>query len=110
MSVNEVWTEPSVVTMVEGEVIPWAVQFYGADSLASPVSTVWKDGQDYSADVQLSGDSDSVVGDIMTLKKITAKEGDAGSAYIVRAEVEVDGASTERRKFKINVVSASNDD
>jgi len=101
---SNVWIKESPVAMVEGEVLPFTVLFEGAESVSSPVSTVFKGGQDYSSEVQLSGDSDLASGNVVSIKKITAKPGDAGSHYIVNVQAVVDSVRTEIRKLKINIV------
>lgn len=101
---SEIWLDPKTISMVEGEELQLAVEFEGASALADPVSTVFKDGVDYSAETQLAGDADSVSGNVFTLKMITAVEGDAGSRYRVNVQVEVDGTNTEKRLLDILVV------
>lgn len=101
---DEIWTVQREVAMLEGEAIAFSVAFVGATNVSSPASTVYKNGADYSGTVQ-SG-SDSVSGQTVTLKMISAQAGDGGSVYVVVVQAVVDG-NTEKRKFLIRVVDPS---
>jgi hypothetical protein len=87
--------------MVEGEVITFSVQFIGATTVSSPQTKCYKNGSEYAA--ALTG-SDSVVGDTVTCKTVTAQTGDSGSVYVIRVKAVVDG-NTEIRKFLIRITS-----
>lgn len=101
---DAIWVVEREQAMLEGEAIAFSVTFIGATTVASPSSTVYKNGTDISETV-LSG-SDSASGSTITLKTITAQEGDGGSVYVVVASAAVDG-NTEKRKFLIRVAKPS---
>ena len=100
---NEIWLIESPVTMVEGEAVAYSVDWLGANKVESPSVTVYKNGQDVSSSVMISGDSHVVSGNVVTLKKITAASGDGGNRYVVVVECVVD-SNTERRKLLVHVV------
>lgn len=87
--------------MVEGEELTFSVQFLGATMVASPETKCYKNGSDYSS-TALSG-SDSVSGDTVTCKKVTAQANDGGSVYVISVKATLDG-NVEMRKFLIRIV------
>jgi hypothetical protein len=103
---DAIWLIEREQVMLEGEAITFSVTFLGATTVASPTSTVYKNGSDVSGTVQ-SG-SDSVSANTVTLKTITAQVDDGGSVYVVVVQATVDG-NTEKRKFLIRVVDPSDD-
>jgi hypothetical protein len=102
---KEIWLIESPVTMVEGEVIAYSVDWLGANKVENPGVTVYKNGADVTSSVMVSGDSHSVSGNVLTMKKITAGNNDGGSRYVVVIQSTVD-QNTEIRKLLIQVVKA----
>lgn len=98
---NDIWVVERDQVMIEGEALTFSVTFVGATTVSGPSSKVYKNGNDVSGTVQ-SG-SDSVSGNVVTLKTITAQADDGGGVYVVVVSATVNG-NTEKRKFKINVV------
>jgi hypothetical protein len=96
------WVVEREQIMVEGEAIAFSVKFIGATVVSSPETKCYKNGADYSS-TALSG-SDSVSGDTVTCKAVTAQDNDGGSTYVMRVKATVDG-NTEIRKFLIRVVA-----
>ena len=103
---NEIWLIESPVVMVEGEVIAYSVDWLGASKVESPSVTVYKNGQDVTSSVMVSGDSHTVSGNVLTMKKITAGGSDGGANYVVVVQCGVDN-NTEIRKLLVQVVKAS---
>jgi hypothetical protein len=89
--------------MIEGEEIAFSVEWIGAVNLTEPTSKVYKNGVDISENTMISGDSDSASGNIQTLKRITARDGDGDSRYVVEIGAKVDN-NTEKRKLLIQIV------
>jgi hypothetical protein len=100
---NKVWLLESPVKMIEGEEIAFSVEWSGAAHVDTPASKVFKNGADISGDVMTSGDADTVSGNIQTLKRITALNGDGGSRYVVEVSATVDN-NLEKRKLLIQVI------
>lgn len=103
---DDIWVVEKDQVMIEGEAIAFSVDFIGATTVTSPTSTVYKNGVDYSSTVQ-SG-SDSVSGSVVSIKTITAQNGDGGAVYIVVVGASVDG-NIQKRKFLIRVVGAGHE-
>ncbi|MBT3239369.1 MAG: hypothetical protein HON98_02575 [Chloroflexi bacterium] len=103
---NGIWLIESPVQMVEGEVIAYSVDWLGASKVETPDVIVYKNGQDVTSTVMVSGDSHVVSGNVVTLKKITAQNNDGGNQYVVVVECGVDN-NIERRKFLVQVVGGS---
>lgn len=106
---SDVYLIGSPVKMIEGEAIQWSVTFRGASSLSSQDATVLlvkegADNEDITSEVFISGDSHTVSGGALLLKKLTARDGDAGETYLVVVEALVDSTNFEKRKFEIKVV------
>lgn len=101
-----IWLIESPVQMVEGEVIAYSVDWLGASKVETPAVVIYKNGQDVTSLVMVSGGSHVVSGNVVTLKKITAQDNDGGNQYVVVVECGVDN-NTERRKFLVQVVKAS---
>lgn len=105
---KEVWLIESPVTMVEGEVIAYSVDWLGASKVENPSVTVYKNGADVSSSVMVSGDSHLVSGNVLTMKKITAGSNDGGARYVIVIQCDVDN-NTEIRKLLVQVVKASDE-
>jgi hypothetical protein len=103
---SDIWLIESPVSMVEGEVIAFSVDWLGASKVESPSAAVYKDGADITDSVMVSGDSHVVSNNVVTYKKITAGSSDGGSSYVAAFEANVDN-NTEVRKLLIRVVKAS---
>lgn len=88
--------------VTEGEVLRLSIKWPAATSITNYSSKVYKNGTDYSSTVQLSGDSDSVNGQIQTAKKVTIKAGDFGQSYVVEFKADVDG-QTEIRFWQLTI-------
>lgn len=89
------------IDMIEGETVGYAVEWQGASSLSSPSVTCYKDGSTYAAGI--SSGSDSVSGNVQTLKNFTPVAGtDGGKKLVMIIQCSVDG-NTERRKLTVNV-------
>lgn len=102
---NEIWLIESPVVMVEGEVISYSVDWLGASKVENPSVMVYKNGQDVTSSVMVSGDSHTISGNVMTMKKITAGNNDGGLNYVVVVQCGVDN-NIEKRKFLVQVVKA----
>ena len=102
---SEIWVIESPVTMVEGESIAYSVDWLGASKVENPAVTVYKNGQDVTSSVMVSGDAHVISGNVLTMKKITAGASDGGARYVVVVECGVDN-NTERRKLLIQVAKA----
>lgn len=100
---KNIWLVESPLTMIEGEEIAFSVEWIGAVNLSEPDCKVYKNGVDISENTMISGDSDSVSGNIQTLRRITARSGDGGSRYVVEISASVDN-NLEKRKLLIEVV------
>jgi hypothetical protein len=100
---NQSWIIESPLVMVAGEVIAYSIDWLGANKVISPVVTVYKQNKDITATVLVSGDEHVVSGNVVTLKKITARAGDGGSQYVVSISCDVD-RNIEIRKLLIQVV------
>lgn len=96
-----VWAIESPTVMQEGEEVTFAGEWLGDNPPTSPSTTVFREGADITDSV-VSG-SDSVSGQIQTLKAITAQDGHAGSKYVVVAQATVAG-NTEKRKIEIEII------
>ncbi len=103
---NGIWLIESPVQMVEGEAIAYSVDWLGASKVESPMVVVYKNGQDVTSAVMISGDSHVVSGNVVTLKKITAQNNDGGNQYVVVVECAVVN-DIERRKLLVQVVGGS---
>ena len=99
---DDIWVVEREQVMIEGEALAFSVAFVGTTTVSDPSSTVFKNGADISGTVQ-SG-SDSVSGNVVKLKTITAQNGDGGSVYVVVVSAVVDG-NTEKRKFIIRIAN-----
>jgi hypothetical protein len=100
---EKIWLVENPLTMIEGEEIAFSVTWAGAAALADPASKVFQDGVEVTNSVMVSGDSDSVNGNVQTLKRITALDGDGGSCYVVEICANVDN-NIEKRKLLIQIV------
>lgn len=101
MSLTEVWIErDDPIVMVEGTSKPITYKF--DDDISSPSLTVYKDYSDVTSTV-LSG-SNSVSGNILTTKTMTAQSGHGGSEYIMTIQVVI-GGKTEIYKDRIKIVA-----
>lgn len=105
---NQVWVIESPLVMVEGEVIAFSLDWLGANVVQQPGAAVFRNGQDVSSSVMVSGDEHVLSHTVLTLKKITALPGDGGSNYVVAIQCTVDG-NIEKRKLLIRVVKASSE-
>jgi hypothetical protein len=100
-----IWLIESPVTMVEGEQVAFSVDWLGAASVAEPDAWIYKHGTDITVTAMGSGDEHTISGNVLTLKKLTARANDGGSRYVVVIEALVDG-NVERRKLLVQVVKA----
>jgi hypothetical protein len=100
---NKIWLVESPVRMIEGEEITFSVEWSGAANVETPSSKVFKNGVDITGTVMISGDQDTVGGNVQTLRRITAQSGDGGSRYVIEVSADVDN-NTEKRKLLIQVV------
>jgi hypothetical protein len=105
---SENWLIESPVTMVEGEVIAFSVDWLGASKVEDPDAVVYKNGQDITETVMVSGDDYVISNNVVTLKKITAGSSDGGSTYVVAIGCTVD-SNTEIRKLLIRIVKANSE-
>ena len=103
---KEIWLIESPVVMVEGEVIAYSVDWLGASKVENPSVNVYKNGQDVTSSVMVSGDSHTISGNVLTIKKITAGNSDGGLNYVVVIQCGVDN-NTEKRKLLVQIVKAS---
>ena len=92
-------------SMIESEVITYSVTWQGASSLSSPGAKVYANGANISSTAMSSG-SDSVSGNVQTLKPLTAGTNDGKKVYVVVISCTVDG-NTESRKLIVRIVKAS---
>jgi hypothetical protein len=102
---KEIWLIESPVTMVEGEVIAYSVDWLGANKVENPNIKVYKNGSDYTSTCMVSGGSHVISGNVLTMKKISAIANDGGSRYVVVIQCGVDN-NTEIRKLLIQIVKA----
>ena len=105
---KEIWLIESPVTMTEGEVIAYSVDWLGASTVSSPSVTVYRNGSDVTSTTMISGDSHVVSGNVLTMKKITAVANHGGSRYVVVIQCTVD-SNTEIRKLLIQIVDPSDE-
>ena len=108
MKEKEIWLIESPVTMVEGEVVAYSIDWLGASKVESAVVKVYKNGTDVSDTTMISGDSNVISGNVLTCKKITALTDDGGSRYVVVIQCDVDN-NTEIRKLLIQIVKPSDE-
>lgn len=101
---EQVWVLESPVQMVETEVIAYSIDWLGASSVAVSTVNVYRNGIDVTSSVMISGDSNAVSGNVLTMKKITAVDGHGGSKYVVVAKCTVDN-NTEIRKVEIEILT-----
>lgn len=102
---EEIWLIESPATMVEGEQIAFSVDWQGAARVSDPVAAVYKNGVDITSETMDAGDEHVINGNILTLKKLRARETDGGARYVLLIEASVDG-NVERRKLLIHIVRA----
>ncbi len=108
MTDDVIWLIESPEEAIEGDVLKYSVTWEGASSLTSPTLTVYRDGTDVTVTV-VSG-STTASGNVLTLGTITAQANDGGKTYVAVVKATVDSASTEQRKFAIQVVKPSAED
>ena len=102
---SDLWLLESPMEIIAGESVTFSVEWLGATTLASPTAYVYFNNTDVTSSIMASG-SHSVSGNIQTLKAITARTTEQGGSYVITIECTVDG-NTERRKFELRVLSAS---
>lgn len=103
-----VWLVESPITMVEGEEIAFSVDWQGAARVSEADASVFKNGVDITEET-MEGDEEHVInGNVLTLKKLTARSTDGGGRYVLMIEADVDG-NRERRKLLIQVVKATSE-
>lgn len=100
---RDLWVRESPMPVAEGEVLELGIKWSGSATVTSPVTTVYKNGNDYSATVHLSGDTDRASGLIQVGKKITVAAGDFGQSYVVEFAATVDGQQ-EKRFWQLDVI------
>jgi hypothetical protein len=101
-----VWLIESPVTMVEGELIAYSVDWQGAAYVSDPEANVYKNGVDITEECMDGEDTHVINGNVLTLKKLQARATDGGARYVLVIEANVDG-NLERRKLLIHIVRAS---
>ena len=102
---SDIWLIESPVTMVEGEQIGFSVDWQGAARLSNPQAAVYKNGADITEQAMDAGDEHVINGNVLTLKKLRARQTDGGSRYVLVVEADVDN-NRERRKLLIHIVKA----
>jgi hypothetical protein len=102
---EEVWLIESPVTMIEGEQIAFSVDWQGATRLSDAEAAVYKNGVDISAQTMDAGDEHVINGNVLTLKKLRARDTDGGARYVLMVAADVDG-NRERRKLLIYIARA----
>ena len=102
---TDIWLIESPVTMVEGEQIAFSVDWQGAARLSNPQASVFKNSANITAQSMDAGDEHVINGNVLTLKKLRAREADGGSRYVLVVEADVDN-NHETRKLLIQVVKA----
>jgi hypothetical protein len=102
---EEVWLIESPLTMIEGEQIAFSVDWQGATRLSDAETSVYKNGVDISAQTMDAGDEHVINGNVLTLKKLRARDTDGGARYVLVVEADVDG-NRERRKLLIYIARA----
>lgn len=105
MSEEIVWLIESPVTMIEGEEIAYSVNWLGASKVDEPYVAVYKNGQDISEEVLNETDENVISGNVLTLKRILARQTDGGARYVVLIEALING-NKERRKLLIQIADA----
>lgn len=96
-----IWIDPkNPEQMVEGAYRPLSFRFH--DDIAVDSVVVYHNGEDIS-DTVLSG-SNSVSGQTLTTKTVTAQSGHGGSSYIMVIAVTVSGRK-DIYKRKIEIIS-----
>lgn len=102
MSIIDITTIESPISMLEGETITYSLTWQGSNSLSSPTVLVFKDGTDYTSTAMPSG-SHSVSGNVQTFKPLVTTAGtDGGKRFVVIIQCVVD-SNTERRKLLVNI-------
>ncbi len=102
---EEVWLIESSVTMIEGEQIAFSVDWQGATRLSDAEAAVFKNGVDITTQTMDAGDEHVINGNVLTLKKLRARDSDGGSRYVLVVEADVD-SNRERRKLLIYIARA----
>lgn len=104
-SESNIWLIESPVVMVEGEQIAYSVDWQGGANVTNPAAAVYKNGVDITAEAMDAGDAHIINGNVLTLKRLRARNSDGGARYVLVVEADVDG-NRERRKLLIHVVKA----
>ena len=99
---SSVWLSESPISMIEGETITYNIIYLDATQIGLPSVIVYMDGDDVTSTVMPTGEH-SISGNSLTLKPLTACNGDGGNKYVLVIQAVVDG-NTERRKLQINVL------
>lgn len=105
---NGVWLIESPITMVEGEQIAFSVDWLGASKVTDPAVDVYKNGTDITQEVMNADDEHVISGNVLTLKKLRARETDGGARYVMVIEANVN-SNTERRKLLIHIIRAESE-
>lgn len=105
---NGVWLIESPITMVEGEQIAFSVNWLGASKVTSPVVDIYKNGADITEEVLGAGDEYVISSNVLTLKKLRARDTDGGAKYVMVIEANVN-SNTERRKLLIHIVRSESE-
>lgn len=108
MTDANVWLVESPVTMLEGEQIAFSVDWQGAARVSAAEVIVFKNGVDITEETMEGDDEHVINGNVLTLKKLTARSADGGARYVLVIEADVDG-NLERRKLLIRVVRANSE-
>lgn len=95
---GEVWLLESPIEMVEGEVAVFRITFPWINTLSSPATTAFIDGESASSTL---GGSDSASGNVFTSKTFTPSVNVRGD-YVLNFQY-VNGSNTEIKKLLVRV-------
>lgn len=104
---TDLWIEGdegrSFVEQIESEIITRSYRWEGATTISGPSATVYRAGENITTTAMPSG-SNTVSGDIITIKPLVALDDDAGQEYVVLILATVDG-NYEARKQLVKIKS-----
>ena len=104
MQKEQIFIIESPVSMIEGEILRYSVEFLDSDTVTNADMIVYHEGKPVTGDILISGDSFIYNPPVLTLKKITAKDGHGGGDYVVIIEAIVDGNTERKTKWVIIIL------
>lgn len=101
---KEIWVMESPIAMTELEAYSFSVDYLGASEVSTPVVTAWKEEEEETSNVFISGDSHTISENVLLMKKFTVAADTGGSIYILEIKGTVDG-NILIEKFMIKIVA-----